>query len=284
MSPVFAVLGLGEAGSEIAAGLVRAGAVVRGFDPILHGGHPGVVGCGSDAEAAEGANIVLALTSAREAAQTLSLALPGCAEGTLYADLNTGSAGLKARLAAVADQAGLAFADVALMAPVPGLGLGVPMLVSGVGSQTYASALRGVGADVTVLSGPAGMAAARKLVRSVFCKGLAAAVIEALRAGRAAGCEDWLRADIGQVLAGASAATVDRLEQGSIRHARRRAHEMMAAGDLLDELGVPSLVARASQAGLARLTAEAELPGDLPGGPTGSRSDGPAGGQPGWSR
>ena len=38
-------------------------------------------------------------------------------------------------------------------------------------------------------------------VRSVFYKGLAAAVTEALRAGRAAGCEEWLRADIGQVLA-----------------------------------------------------------------------------------
>ena len=93
-------------------------------------------------------------------------------------------------------------------------------------------------------------------MRSVFYKGLAAAVIEALRAGRAAGCEDWLRADIGQVLAGASAATVDRLEQGSIRHARRRTHEMMAAGDLLDELGVPARVTRASQAWLEELTAE----------------------------
>ena len=41
--------------------------------------------------------------------------------------------------------------------------------------------------------GEAGAAAARKLVRSVFYKGLAAAVTEALRAARAAGCEQWLR-------------------------------------------------------------------------------------------
>jgi 3-hydroxyisobutyrate dehydrogenase-like beta-hydroxyacid dehydrogenase len=256
MSPVFGVLGLGEAGSEIASGLVAAGAVVRGFDPILHGGHAGVVACGSDAEAAQGADIVLALTSAGEAVETLSLALPGLGAGALYADLNTGAAGLKARLAAIASRAGVAFADVAVMAPVPGLGLDVPMLVSGVGAEAYASALRGVGADVAVLPGPAGAAASRKLVRSVFYKGLAAAVIEALRAGRAAGCEDWLRADIGRVLEGASAATVDRLEKGSVQHARRRSHEMMAAGDLLDELGVPARVTRASQDWLEQLTAE----------------------------
>jgi 3-hydroxyisobutyrate dehydrogenase-like beta-hydroxyacid dehydrogenase len=254
--PVFGVLGLGEAGWEIAAGLVEAGAVVRGFDPRVDGVPADVVACGSDAEAARGADVVLALTSAREAAETLGLALPGCGDGLVYADLNTGPAGLKAELAAVAGQAGVAFADVAMMAPVPGLGLRVPMLVSGAGAQAYAAALDGLGTDVTVLPGPAGAAASRKLVRSVFYKGLAAAVIEALRAGRAAGCEDWLRADIGQVLAGASAATVDRLEQGSLRHARRRAHEMAAAGDLLDELGVPARVTRASQAWLEELTAE----------------------------
>jgi 3-hydroxyisobutyrate dehydrogenase-like beta-hydroxyacid dehydrogenase len=49
---------------------------------------------------------------------------------------------------------------------------------------------------VDVLPGPPGAAAARKLVRSVFYKGLAAAVTEALRAARAAGCEPWLRDNI----------------------------------------------------------------------------------------
>ena len=115
-----------------------------------------MLACGSDAEAARGAQVVLALTSAREAAETLALALPGCGDGVVYADLNTGSAGLKAELAAVADRAGVTFADVAMMAPVPGLGLRVPMLVSGVGAAVYAAALGGLGAGVTVLPGRPG--------------------------------------------------------------------------------------------------------------------------------
>jgi len=37
-APVVAVLGLGEAGALIAADLVAAGAVVRGFDPHVRPG------------------------------------------------------------------------------------------------------------------------------------------------------------------------------------------------------------------------------------------------------
>jgi 3-hydroxyisobutyrate dehydrogenase-like beta-hydroxyacid dehydrogenase len=256
-APVIAVLGLGEAGSEIAADLVCAGAIVHAFDPKVPA--PAAIrGFGSDAAAARQAQIILSLTSAHEALETLQQALPGVEPGAIYADLNTGSGGLKATLAQAAAEAGIAFADVALMAPVPGLGLRTPMLASGPAAGDLARILRSLGATVTVLPGPPGTAATRKLVRSVFYKGLAAAVTEALRAGRAAGCEEWLRDDIAQVLASASAATVDRLEEGSIRHARRRMHEMMAAGDLLDELGVPSRVTRASQAWLEQLVTEAD--------------------------
>jgi Domain of unknown function (DUF1932) len=97
-------------------------------------------------------------------------------------------------------------------------------------------------------------------VRSVFYKGLAAAVIEALRAARAAGCEDWLRENIRQELSGASAATVDRLERGSVRHAQRRADAMTAAAELLTDLGVPPWVASASARWLEQLMAEEALP------------------------
>jgi len=256
---VIAVLGLGEAGSEIAADLVAAGVTVHGFDPRVPAAPYGVLTFGSDAEAARGAAVVIALTSAHEATETLELALPGIEPGAVYADLNTGSAGLKSALAAIAEPAGVAFTDIALMAPVPGLGLRTPMLASGPAAAEYAGIFGALGAAVTVLAGPAGTAATRKLVRSVFYKGLAAAVTEALRAGRAAGCEDWLRGDIGRVLADASAATVDRLEEGSIRHARRRIDEMAAAGSLLDELGVPPRVSRASQAWLEQLLDEQSL-------------------------
>ncbi len=67
---------------------------------------------------------------------------------------------------------------------------------------------------------------------------MAAAVVEALRAAEAAGQADWLREHIAAGLAATDADMAKRLEQGSYQHARRRAHEMAAASELLEELGV----------------------------------------------
>jgi 3-hydroxyisobutyrate dehydrogenase-like beta-hydroxyacid dehydrogenase len=254
-SPVIAVLGLGEAGSAIAADLRDAGVLVRAFDPVVSA-PDGIVGCADDADACRGARVILSLTTAHEAHEALVAALPAVANDAIYADLNTSSSALKERLAAAAGQAGVAFADVALMSPVPGRGLRTPMLVSGPAAEDYAALLGTLGAMVEVLPGPPGAAAARKLVRSVFFKGLAAAVTESLRAARAAGCEDWIRENIATELAAASAATVDRLEQGSIQHARRRAEEMAAATDLLRELGVPPRISSASEQWLQQLMSE----------------------------
>jgi 3-hydroxyisobutyrate dehydrogenase-like beta-hydroxyacid dehydrogenase len=196
---------------------------------------------------------VLSLTTAHEAEAAFRAAAPGLAPGTLFADLNTASAGLKLRLAALAEQRGVPFADVAMMSPVPGRGIRTPMLVSGPAAAAVAAALNSLGGRADVLPGPAGAAATRKLCRSVFYKGIAAAVVESLRAGRAAGCEEWLRENIAEDL---GAALVDRLEQGSITHAVRRADEMAAASEMLAELGIPARIAAASRDWLAQLAQE----------------------------
>ncbi len=242
------MLGLGEAGSAIAADLVKAGVRVRGYDPVA-AAPAGVEAAGSDADACRGADLVLSLTTAAEAESALrqSLGGGGLKGPVVYADANTAAAGLKQRLAATAASAGVSFADIAIMAPVPGQGLRVPMLVSGPGAERAREILSGCGGTVEVLDGPAGAAATRKLLRSVFYKGMSAAIIEALLAARAAGCEEWLREHIAAELSAADAATLDRMEAGSYRHARRRSHEMAAACEMLGELSVPARVARASQ-------------------------------------
>jgi 3-hydroxyisobutyrate dehydrogenase-like beta-hydroxyacid dehydrogenase len=250
-----AVLGLGEAGGEIARDLAAAGVRVRGFDPVRPA-PPGVEAATGDADACRGAGLVLSLTTAAEAEGALRDALTGMDASAVYADANTCAAGLKQRLAALADKAGAGFADIAIMAPVPGRGLSVPMLASGPAAQAAAGMLGACGASVEVVAGPAGTAATRKLLRSVFYKGMAAAVIEALAAARAAGCEDWLREHIAAELAATDHATLARLEEGSHRHALRRSHEMAAATELLGELGVPGRVAHASQLWLEDLTAQ----------------------------
>jgi 3-hydroxyisobutyrate dehydrogenase-like beta-hydroxyacid dehydrogenase len=259
--PRIAVLGLGEAGSEIARDLVTAGADVRGYDPksiTVEGVQPR----GSEAEAVADADVVLSVNSSHDAMTALENALPGLAAGTLWADLNTASPGLKEALAGRAAGHGVPVVDVALMSPVPGKGLRTPMLASGEAADRYVEILVAFGADAAVQPGPVGSAISRKLLRSVFYKGLAAAVIEAMRGAEAAGCADWLRGNIAAELAGFDEHTVDRLIDGTRIHARRRADEMTAAAEQLDELGVPPRVAAAARDLLIELrNAESTLEG-----------------------
>ncbi|CCH88255.1 Beta-hydroxyacid dehydrogenase, 3-hydroxyisobutyrate dehydrogenase [Modestobacter italicus] len=240
-----ALLGLGEAGSAIGRDLVAAGADVRGYDPRV----PSVAGVAAradEADAVRDAELVLSANSSHDALTALTRALPGLRPGTVFADLNTAAPGVKVALAEAAGP-DVEVVDVALMSPVPGKGLRTPMLVSGPAAQRYADLLGPLGAEVTVQPGPVGEAISRKLLRSVFYKGLAAAVVEALAAGDAAGCGDWLRGNISAELAGFDDATIDRLVDGTHRHARRRADEMAAATEQLTELGVRPRVAAAAR-------------------------------------
>ena len=254
MSGVIAVLGFGEAGSLIARDLVAAGAPVRGFDPKVPPPE-GVVGADSDAEAVIGADLVLSLNSAGDAVAALTASLNALAPGAVWADLNTASPAVKRRLADIGAGRGILVTDIAMMAPVPGKGLRVPMLASG-DAEYAAVTLRGYGADVEILDGPAGLAAARKLLRSVFYKGMSASIVEALEAAEAAGLEDWLRPHIAEELAAADASTVERIVTGTRQHAVRRGHEMAAAAEMLTALGVPPIMADASRALHERLADE----------------------------
>jgi 3-hydroxyisobutyrate dehydrogenase-like beta-hydroxyacid dehydrogenase len=249
MTATIAVLGLGEAGGAFARDLLAAGAVVRGYDPAVPA-TGGVLDTGSEADAADGADLVLSVNSASAAVDALEA---GIGTAAMWADLNTASPGTKRRLAEIAAGRGVPFADVAIMAPVPGQGLRVPMLATGGAARQVAEILLPFGASIEVMAGPAGLAAERKLLRSVFFKGMAAAVVEAIAAARAAGCEDWLREIIENELTRADAATVERLISGSHRHAVRRTAEMAAAAEMLDELGVPADIAGAARDHLARL-------------------------------
>jgi 3-hydroxyisobutyrate dehydrogenase-like beta-hydroxyacid dehydrogenase len=249
-APVVTVLGLGEAGGRIAADLVRAGAAVVGFDPVATSAPEGVRRAGDPVEAVADADLVLALTTAASARAAAESALPGLREGSVYADLNTAAPALKRDVAALVTGAGPLFADVALLGPVPARGLATPALASGDGADAFAAALQPLGMPVEVVSTAPGDAATLKLVRSVFMKGLAAAVLESLEAADAAGQRQWLEDEIAAVI---GEPLLTRLVEGSHVHAARRVDEMEAACELLRELGVDPRVAAASASLLADL-------------------------------
>lgn len=257
MSPAIGMLGLGEAGSAIAADLVAAGVSVRGWDPVA-AAPEGVEPASDAAEAAAGADVVLSANSAAAALDAARSAAPSLGQGQVFADLNTAAPALKRELAEVIAAAGASFADVALIGPVPGNGLRTRALVSGDGAESFAATVGPLGMPITLVGEQPGAAAARKLARSVFAKGLAAAIGESLAAAERLGFEEWLYADLERTLEDADAGLLQRLIEGSRLHAARRVGEMEAAVGMLEEAGVEPRVASASEAWLRSLARESE--------------------------
>jgi 3-hydroxyisobutyrate dehydrogenase-like beta-hydroxyacid dehydrogenase len=256
MITTVAVLGLGEAGSLLARDLVHGGAVVRGWDPDLHGDLHDIPIAASFAEAVRGADLVISVNWASVAADVAREAVPLVGPGTIFADHNTSGPALKEEIAATVTPSGARMVDVAMMAPVPPLGMKVAMFLAGDGADELAAYYRRFGTPATVVGAKPGEANARKLCRSVFFKGMSSAVWEALEAARAYGVEDWLHADIAATFVNAGETFIDRLVDGTAKHAKRRAHEMRDAEAMLRELGTPTTMAAATAASLERIAGE----------------------------
>ncbi len=256
--PSVAMLGLGEAGSAIAADLVEAGCAVSGWDPVAKPVHH-TVRLASDArDAVADADVVLSVNLASVAVEVAQEVAPALRTGALYADLNTAPPRVKREAAAPVRAHGNGFVDVALMAPVPGRGLATPALASGSGAVAFAAAMVPVGMSLRLLGELPGEAAERKLLRSVFAKGLAVAALESLTAARAAGCEEWLHEHLAETLAQADGAFLERMLEGSFTHSVRRAEEMHAAASMLAELDTPARISDAAALWFEQLTRERE--------------------------
>lgn len=238
-----AVLGLGEAGGTIAGGLAAAECAVRGWDPVVERRAAGVARAETPTDAVAGADLVLSLATAAHALDAAAAVVSSLTAQQVYADLNTTAPRLKREIAAVITRTGAAFADVALLGPVPARGLATPALASGDGALRFAELLRPFGMPIEIVGAEAGDAAGLKLLRSVFMKGLAASVLESLEAASKRGADEWLREEIAGVV---GEALLERLLTGAVQHARRRLDEMEAATEYLSELGVEPHVARAA--------------------------------------
>ncbi|CAL9371568.1 Regulator of ribonuclease activity A [Streptomyces sp. enrichment culture] len=239
------VLGLGEAGSLYAAGFLENGWSVTGYDPGDVPTPEGVERAGSIEAAVSGCDLVLGLTGAKAALAVAREAAPHLGSATVYADMNAAAPGLKGEIAqAVTASSKAVFADVSVIGSVPTYRHRTALVTSGPGAAVVADYFGTLGAPVEDLGSEPGAASARKLLRSVFMKGLGAIIVQTVEAGRAAGDETWVREQIASELAGGES-TLERLYTGTAKHGVRRAFEVSAAADLMADLGLDAELARA---------------------------------------
>lgn len=251
-----AVFGLGEAGSLLAIDLLAGGHVVTGYDPKKVVTPTGVIRTNSAADAVANADIVIAVTAGDNALEALEQAIGDIPASALYADFSTNSAKVKLAMAQRAASFGFDFVDVALMTVVPGKGIRTPVMVSGAGALRFEAYFSAFDMPVTRIDGGAGDAATRKLLRSVMMKGLAAVIIESMRAGEAAGCADWLWKNLSDEIASADTTLINRLVTGTQPHALRRLHEMECTTELIQNLGVEPTMTLATVKSLKSVLSE----------------------------
>lgn len=192
-APRVGFLGFGEAGYHMGKGLAagnltgivahdkfsadpKTGALIR-----RRAADAGVTLVPSLREFCRRADLIVALVPGRAALRALRATLPHLTPAHLYVDAGTASVEAMEEAGRILDgKAG--FVDAAMMGAVPLAGHQVAILASGSHAAAFQRALEPYGMNIRVVGERPGAATAMKLIRSVFMKGIAAVLLEALEA------------------------------------------------------------------------------------------------------
>ena len=256
--PRLGLIGLGEAGGAIAAGLAEHGVTVAGYDaradaPAVQAvaARAGVSLAGSVAELVAAVDVVLCLTKAGVAVAVAQEAAAQLSARHVYADLNSASPGVKRAAAAAVEPTGARFADVAVMAAVPPHRHRVPMLVSGGGAKAFREQVSQVGMRAEVLGDRVGQASAVKMYRSLLIKGLEALIFEcALGAGPEGALDQVLASMAGSLPFDDWPALATYLMGRTVAHGDRRAAELREVAATQAGAGLEPALAAAAAARL----------------------------------
>ena len=251
------ILGLGEAGSLIAKGLQNQGVEVLAYDP-KNPRNPAVPVTESATSAVADADVVFSLNSATASVKVAREVAGSIKPGAIFCDLNTGTPALKKQLSQMFPEK--CFVDVAVMKPVPGLEERVPMSASGPGAKKFLQLFKHLDMDLTFVSEIAGEAAARKLIRSIMAKGMAAVLIDALWAAKSMGLEEWAIEEIRREFDSSSSKTVKRYLDGTQQHSKRRSVEMADVLEMLSDSGYESTMVRGVELTLSRVIHGVRVP------------------------
>ncbi len=215
-----------------------------------------VTGCDSAAEAVAGADAVISVVTADQALPAARAIAAGIAPGTLVFDCNSVAPGTKRAAAALIEDAGGRYVDVAVMAPVRPALLAVPLLLAGPHARAGLASLAALGFHGRVAGAEIGAASAIKMIRSIMIKGIEALTAECLLCARAAGLDEEVIASLDGSFPGWDwRARGDYNLDRMLVHGTRRAAEMREAARTAADLGQSGLTATATADWQARLGA-----------------------------
>lgn len=203
-----------------------------------------LVPVGSAAEAAANAAVVISAVTASVAGQVAREASAYLKPGQVFLDINSASPGTKKSAAAAVAPSGAHYVEGAVMAPVPGPGIKVPILSGGPEARRVSGLLNDLGMNITPVAIEYGRASAMKLCRSIMIKGIEALIVDCGRASRAWDVEDNVYASLDATFPGTDFRKLADMMAGRVaQHGVRRAAEMREAAMMLEDLGIPGALA-----------------------------------------
>ncbi len=262
MPHCFGIVGHGVVGSVFSRLLCNHGARVLSYDRLLDRSETaslmrkkieddGSKAC-SLAELLAASDYILSVVtpqSCREVADDVSRSLHG---HQVFVDLTSTSPAVKRMLGAMVTNSGAIFVEGVILGAVSSFTSPV-ILLGGPAGESAASVLQQYGLAARFYSPEIGRAAAFKMLRSIFSKGIEAVLVETLVAARRAGLLDDIWEEIRTTLStGKVEDTLEAWIRSHARSAQRRCREMQEVSQFLEEIGIRPVLSRASGQVFAR--------------------------------
>jgi len=198
-------------------------------------------------ELAEGARVIFSVVTAASAVDAAASVAAHLTPDHLYTDFNSVSPATKGQVAAAIAAGNGRFVEGSIMAPVPGAGHRVPILLNGSSAQALVVLLSPYQMRLDVMDGAIGAAAAVKMCRSIVIKGLEALMLECALAAGEYGAADRVFDSLAETYPGMDWRKTARYMIGRVlEHGERRAHEMEEVAETLRAAGIEPLMAEAT--------------------------------------
>lgn len=253
-----AIIGYGEVGHIFARDLLATGQTGIAVYDILFDAADGaalreearlngVRPAASAADAAAGARLVISAVTADAVAAVAAEAAGYLKAGQIFLDVNSASPVTKKNAFAKVEPTGAHYVEGAVMQPVPGPDLKVPILGGGPHAQEAADLLNPLGMNITPVSTEPGRASAMKLCRSIMIKGIEALTVECMLTATHFGVQQRVLASLTETFPSLdwqhiSGYMIERV----VSHGRRRAEEMREVTETVRGTGLAPLMATAT--------------------------------------
>jgi 3-hydroxyisobutyrate dehydrogenase-like beta-hydroxyacid dehydrogenase len=254
-----AIIGFGEAGGILGSDFVEQGIKVSVFDILFHSTKQrksmlakarlcGVTAAENLKDCMHESQLVFSAVTASSALEVAKRASRILHKGQVFLDINSVSPATKRKAATYVEKSSAHFVEAAVMAPIPGARLKVPMLLGGTYAAEAAEQLRNLGMNASALSDRIGVASAVKMCRSVLIKGMEALAVECLLAAKRYRAEDRVLESLATTYPsmGWDGQLPDYLISRVSEHGSRRAAEMREVATALREVGIRPTMALAT--------------------------------------